>query len=110
MTVTSTEHATEQQSAPLVIVSCDTHIGPRLGEDLRPYCPKEHLDVLRRLRGGARGDAAGDVGEQREVGVRWREGSGAAGALKSTTSRHLVIFDMHVLAAVTSTPTVSPAR
>jgi predicted TIM-barrel fold metal-dependent hydrolase len=26
-----------------VIVSSDTHIGPRAG-DLRPYCPREHLD------------------------------------------------------------------
>jgi predicted TIM-barrel fold metal-dependent hydrolase len=29
---------------PVVIVSNDTHIGPRLVEDLRPYCPKRHLD------------------------------------------------------------------
>ena len=28
----------------VVIVSCDTHIGPRLKEDLRQYCPKEFLD------------------------------------------------------------------
>jgi hypothetical protein len=28
----------------VVIVSCDTHIGPRLKEDLRPYCPKKFLD------------------------------------------------------------------
>ena len=31
-------------TAPVVIVSNDTHIGPRLVEDLRPYCPREHLD------------------------------------------------------------------
>ena len=29
---------------PAIIVSCDGHIGPRLVEDLRPYCPAEHLD------------------------------------------------------------------
>jgi predicted TIM-barrel fold metal-dependent hydrolase len=28
----------------VVIVSSDTHIGPRLREDLRPYCPKKYLD------------------------------------------------------------------
>lgn len=28
---------------PLVIVSADCHIGPRLIEDLRPLCPPEHL-------------------------------------------------------------------
>ena len=29
---------------PLVVVSADTHIGPRLTEDLRPYCPPSHLE------------------------------------------------------------------
>ncbi|MFI5047886.1 MAG: amidohydrolase family protein, partial [Acidimicrobiia bacterium] len=29
---------------PVVIVSVDTHVGPRLVEDLRPYCTPEHLD------------------------------------------------------------------
>src|ERR1700722_3916605 len=29
---------------PLPIVSADSHIGPRLVEDLRTYCPKELLD------------------------------------------------------------------
>src|SRR4051794_21712745 len=28
----------------VVIVSCDTHVGPRLRQDLRPYCPKKYLD------------------------------------------------------------------
>ncbi len=31
-----------------MIVSCDTHIGPRLDEDLRPYCPKDLLDEFDR--------------------------------------------------------------
>jgi predicted TIM-barrel fold metal-dependent hydrolase len=46
MTVTSTEttETIAAKAAPLVIVSCDTHIGPRLREDLRPYCPKGVLD------------------------------------------------------------------
>ena len=34
---------------PVVIVSNDTHIGPRLVEDLRPYCPSEHLDEFDRF-------------------------------------------------------------
>lgn len=29
---------------PLVVVSCDSHVGPRLEEDLRPYCPASHLE------------------------------------------------------------------
>jgi predicted TIM-barrel fold metal-dependent hydrolase len=28
----------------LAIVSCDSHVGPRLVEDLRQYCPKRYLD------------------------------------------------------------------
>ena len=28
---------------PLVLVSLDGHVGPRLEEDLRPYCPAAHL-------------------------------------------------------------------
>jgi predicted TIM-barrel fold metal-dependent hydrolase len=46
MTVTTTEAQAEsrQGSAPFVIVSSDTHIGPRLVEDLRPYCPKGLLE------------------------------------------------------------------
>src|SRR5947207_13504983 len=30
--------------APLIIVSSDTHIGPKLVEQLRPYCPSAYLD------------------------------------------------------------------
>jgi len=46
MTATTTEAGAPsgQASAPLVIVSSDTHIGPRLVEDLRPYCPPQLLD------------------------------------------------------------------
>jgi len=31
------------EETPVVVVSCDTHIGPRLDEDLRPYCPAGQL-------------------------------------------------------------------
>ena len=45
MTVATTAEAeSTQDTAPLMIVSCDTHIGPRLAEELRPYCPAELLD------------------------------------------------------------------
>jgi predicted TIM-barrel fold metal-dependent hydrolase len=46
LSTTTTESAVsiDATSAPLVIVSCDTHIGPRLVEDLRPYCPHQLLD------------------------------------------------------------------
>ncbi len=29
---------------PAVLVTADSHCGPRMLEDLRPYCPKEHLE------------------------------------------------------------------
>jgi predicted TIM-barrel fold metal-dependent hydrolase len=38
------EAAQSRVSAPYVVVSSDTHIGPRLVEDLRPYCPKDLFD------------------------------------------------------------------
>jgi len=60
-----------------VVVSCDSHVGPRLREDLREYCPKAYLeqydafvaedlaqrDAMRELfekTGGARGAAMFD--------------------------------------------------
>jgi len=46
MTVTTpdSDTASREQSAPLVVVSADTHIGPRLVEELRPHCPQGLLD------------------------------------------------------------------
>src|SRR5438445_5364071 len=34
----------DARSEPVAVVSADTHIGPRLVEDLRPYCPSRYLD------------------------------------------------------------------
>lgn len=34
---------------PAIIVSNDTHIGPRLVDDLRPYCPAKYLDEFDRF-------------------------------------------------------------
>jgi predicted TIM-barrel fold metal-dependent hydrolase len=34
---------------PLVVVSADSHVGPRLNEDLRAYCPASHLDEFDRF-------------------------------------------------------------
>jgi len=40
----TTETGAHATDTPVVVVSNDTHIGPRLVEDLRDYCPREHLD------------------------------------------------------------------
>ena len=29
---------------PAVVVSCDSHVGPKLVEQLRPYCPQQYLE------------------------------------------------------------------
>lgn len=36
--------APSSTSAPVPVVSCDSHTGPLLEEQLRPYCPAQHLD------------------------------------------------------------------
>lgn len=52
------------RSKPLIVVSADTHIGPRVAEELRPYCPQKWLadfdayaDELRRKHEAAKGQA-----------------------------------------------------
>lgn len=64
MSVTTTESDAQgtRQTDALIVVSADTHIGPRLTEDLRPYCPQSHLaefdefaDALRKKNEAAKG-------------------------------------------------------
>jgi predicted TIM-barrel fold metal-dependent hydrolase len=81
VSTTATERPGGSGTAPLVIVSCDTHIGPRLVEDLRPYCPTDLLDdfdAYARAREEKRAAAAaknetvsfGDVKQGADWGVR----------------------------------------
>ena len=58
----------DARSEPVVIVSNDTHVGPRLVEDLRPYCPSSHLDEFDRF--------AATTAEQKEVAAKLLGGSG----------------------------------
>lgn len=48
----------QDRSTPVVVVSNDTHIGPRLVEDLRAYCPAEHLDEYDRFAAANEADKA----------------------------------------------------
>jgi predicted TIM-barrel fold metal-dependent hydrolase len=41
--------AQDELLRPLPVVSCDGHIGPRLVEDLRPYCPRKYLEEFDRF-------------------------------------------------------------
>ncbi len=43
---TTVAASTARATRPYVVVSGDSHAGPSLGEDLRPYCPPEHLDAF----------------------------------------------------------------
>jgi len=63
---------------PLVVVSADCHIGPRIRDDLRPYCPSslldefdafaEHIDDLRaRIYGKIRGRASAGLSRNRRT-------------------------------------------
>jgi predicted TIM-barrel fold metal-dependent hydrolase len=48
MTATMRESGVGESTATekLVLVSGDTHIGPRMVEDLRPYCPPKYLEAF----------------------------------------------------------------
>ena len=57
--MSSAEASTEyDRSEPVVVVSNDTHIGPRLVEDLRAYCPTKHLDDFDRFAASTAKDKA----------------------------------------------------
>src|SRR5262245_12539769 len=53
---------------PVVVVSNDTHIGPRLVEDLRGYCPAGYLDEFDRF--------ATSAAEQKQAAEKMLKGSG----------------------------------
>jgi predicted TIM-barrel fold metal-dependent hydrolase len=53
---------------PVVVVSNDTHIGPRLHEDLRSYCPSAYLDEFDRF--------ANSTAAERDAAKTMLEGSG----------------------------------
>jgi len=56
------------ESDNLIVVSNDTHIGPRLVEDLRPYCPSQYLDEFDRF--------AATTENERNAATTMLEGSG----------------------------------
>ncbi len=56
------------RSTRVVVVSNDTHVGPRLVEDLRPYCPSRFIDEFDRF--------AAMTAEQRKAAADLLGGSG----------------------------------
>jgi predicted TIM-barrel fold metal-dependent hydrolase len=53
----------QRDDTPVVVVSCDSHVGPLLEEQLRPHCPAAHLDEFDRFVAAHR--AAGEAARYR---------------------------------------------
>jgi predicted TIM-barrel fold metal-dependent hydrolase len=73
---TRPRHAGNDGQAPLIIVSSDSHVGPRLTEDLRQYCPSEYLSAFDQFT-AANSDAWSETRDSR-VGVEGDETQGAS--------------------------------
>src|SRR5262245_35562192 len=88
MTVTaSTSSEVDASSAPLVVVSADSHIGP-LPEDLRRYCPSRYLDDFDAFMAVA----AEHVGTVGPIDPDERPGQIRRGVLNLKSAGH---YDMH---------------
>lgn len=70
----------DQQAEPVVIVSNDTHVGPRLVDDLRPYCPSSYLEEFDRF--------AAMTADQRKAAEKMLQGSGYLDHPNFRTSGH----------------------
>jgi predicted TIM-barrel fold metal-dependent hydrolase len=42
--MTTDQGSNVDSATPVIVVSSDSHVGPRLTEDLRPYCPRAQLE------------------------------------------------------------------
>ena len=51
-----------EMDQPAIVVSCDSHVGPKLLEQLRAYCPQQYLEQFDE-------DAAAQA---KQAGRRWR--------------------------------------
>lgn len=94
ITETGTETRSTQDSAPLVIVSCDTHIGPRLGDDLRPYCPNELLEDFDAYAGTLRENREKAAAAKKRVSFGGKE-MGADWGVRLDNLQTPGHFDMH---------------
>ena len=111
MTATSTAAGAKTGTAttPLVIVSCDTHIGPRLDADLRPYCPTELLDDFDAYAGELRAEARGGRGRRERVAFGGKN-MGADWGVRTDEPRRRSATTTCTPDSRTSTATASPPR
>jgi predicted TIM-barrel fold metal-dependent hydrolase len=94
VTTSEAEVTADQQTSPLVVVSCDTHIGPRLKEDLRAYCPSgllEEFDAFARALDDRRAAAAAQGRNVSFAGIAQGADWGVRKANLGTPGH----FDMH---------------
>jgi hypothetical protein len=96
MTATTTEAGapSEQAAKPLLIVSCDTHIGPRLDPDLRPYCPPDLLDEFDAYAGTLREKKEAAAAARGRVAFAGKE-MGADWGVRTDNLQTLGHYDMH---------------
>ena len=91
-----------ETSTPLAVVSADSHIGPRLVEDLRPYCPKRYLerfDEFVRMHGAGRsGGMESALRTQRPAAARQSEANARTAGHHDMRAR-LRDMDSHGIAA-----------
>jgi predicted TIM-barrel fold metal-dependent hydrolase len=99
VSVTTNPVETDTETQRYLVVSCDSHVGPRLVEDLRPYCDQKHLadfddfvDNLERSRSISLLDGGTGLGgiEKHYPTERWE----ATRALPGLRDPHARIRDM----------------
>ncbi|MYH96529.1 MAG: hypothetical protein F4129_08470, partial [Acidimicrobiia bacterium] len=65
---------TDQNDEPLILVTSDSHVGPRVVEDLRPYCESKHLSAFDEWAAGL-GDGLtqhyADWPQKMQEAIRW---------------------------------------
>jgi predicted TIM-barrel fold metal-dependent hydrolase len=95
MTVTESQATRPSETTtPLVVVSCDTHVGPRLVEDLRPYCPAPLLAEFDAFAGGLAERKAAAAAKNQTLSFAGQQMGADWGVRKANldTPGH---FDMH---------------
>jgi hypothetical protein len=97
---TQPRRAENDGQAPLIVVSSDSHVGPRLTEDLRRYCPSEFLSDFDQFT-AANSDAWAQTRDSR-VGIEDDETQGASTQVAAEAMQREVInsrtaghYDVH---------------
>ena len=79
---------TVEMDQPAIIVSCDSHAGPKLMEQLRAYCPQKYLEQFDEDAAAQAKQAAGMLGamsaQHDAPEPRPRRALGPAGATRAT--------------------------